>query len=458
MDPVPSGESASSDRTTNDRIGSFRLNPIPGVRSSSTFQSPISSRGHMFLKNVFVAVAVAGFSLLSGPAATGGEVQPVPASLAGSIDRSIERRMQEAGIVGLGAAIIVNRQRVWARGYGLADQERAVPFTQDTIMNIGSISKTITGAALMRAVQDGKLSLDEDINKYLPFKVANPSFPNEPITLRQLATHTSSITDRGSVYATAYHFGRDSPQPLGEFLHDYFALDGKTYSKENFLGSKPGTHREYSNIGAGLAGHIVELAVGEKLNVYTRRIIFAPLQMENTGWLMSEVDLAKHSNLYIAQGLAVPIQLYGLTTYPDGGLRTSVEDLSRFFIALLDGGVYKDVRILDQGSVDEMLRFQYSAADKPDNVTLSGEGSVNSGIFWATKESLAKIGHNGADPGLVTMMLADVDKQIGVILFANTAVRQEDAEAYKAIFDDLWQLGVDLRGAGASGVNRQDGD
>ena len=99
--------------------------------------------------------------------------------------------MQEARIVGLGAAIIVNRKLVWSRGYGFADRERAVPFTQDTIMNVASISKTIIGAALMRTVQDGKLSLDEDINKYLPFKVANPSFPNEPITLRQLATHTS---------------------------------------------------------------------------------------------------------------------------------------------------------------------------------------------------------------------------------------------------------------------------
>ena len=268
---------------------------------------------------MFVVVAVTGSVLLSGQATAGGEVQPAPASLPGSIDRSIERRMQEARIVGLGAAIIVNRKLIWTRGYGFADKERAVPFSPDTIMNIGSISKTIIGAALMRAVQDGKLSLDEDINKYLPFKVANPSFPNEPITLRQLATHTSSITDRGSVYATAYHFGRDSPQPLGGFLHDYFASGGKNYAKENFVGSMPGTHREYSNIGAGLAGYIVELAVGEKFNVYTKRNLFAPLKMEHTGWLMSEVDLAKHSNLYIAQGLAVPIQLYGLTTYPDGG-------------------------------------------------------------------------------------------------------------------------------------------
>ena len=89
----------------------------------------------------------------------------------------------------------------------------------------------------------------------------------------------------------------------------------------------------------------------------------------------------------------------------------------RFFIALLNDGTYEGGRILDRESVDEMLRFQYSAANKPDNVKLSGEGSVNAGIFWATKEALTRIGHNGADPGLVTMMLSDVDKQIGVIMF-----------------------------------------
>ena len=399
----------------------------------------------MFLNRLFRAFAVAGSVLLAGQAIAGVGGQPAPTNLQDSIDRTIERRMQEARIVGLGAAIIVNRKVVWTKGYGFADKERARPFRPNTIMNIGSISKTITGAALMRAVQDGKLSLDDDINKHLPFKVANPYFPNESITLRQLATHTSSIKDRGSVYAGAYHFGRDSPETLGEFLHDYFASGGKNYSKENFLDAKPGRHREYSNIAAALAGYIVELAVGEKFNAYTRRTIFAPLRMHDTGWLMSEVDLTRHSNLYIAQGLALPIELYGLSTYPDGGLRTSVEDLSRFFIALLNDGAFDGVRILQKNSVDEMLRFQYGAANRPDNVELSGAGSVNSGIFWATKESLTRIGHNGADPGLVTMMLSDVDKQIGVILFVNTATRQEDGAVYGAIFDDLWELGVYLR-------------
>jgi len=399
----------------------------------------------MSVIRVFGAFALAGAVLLVGPATAVVSGQSGPGTLQDSTDRSIERRMQAARIVGLGAAIIVDGKVVWTNGYGFADKERALPFTSGTIMNIGSISKTVIGAALMRAVQDGKLSLDDDINSHLPFKVANPYFPGERITLRQLATHTSSITDRGSVYAGAYHFGRDSPEPLGAFLHDYFAPDGKHYSRENFLDAKPGRHREYSNIAAALAAYIVERAVGEEFSAYTERTIFAPLKMDHTGWMMSDVDMTRHSNLYFAQGLALPIQLYGLSTYPDGGLRTSVADLSRFFIALLNDGVCDGVRILQKRSVDEMLRFQYGVANGPDNVKLSGEGALNSGVFWSTKESLTRIGHNGADPGLVTMMLSDVDKRMGVILFVNTATRQEDGEAYGAIFDDLWRLGVHLR-------------
>ena len=95
-------------------------------------------------------------------------------------------------MVGVGAAIIVDKKLMWSRGYGYADLSRKKPFTPLTIMNIGSISKTFTGACMMHAVEEKQLSLDEDINSYLPFKVINPNFPNEKITLRNLATHTSA--------------------------------------------------------------------------------------------------------------------------------------------------------------------------------------------------------------------------------------------------------------------------
>lgn len=394
----------------------------------------------MHFETRVTSIVVLAALLLSGHVAARGQARPTPADATSALDAIVEQRMKEAGLVGVGAAIIVDKKLVWTKGYGFADKQRAVPFTPDTIMNIGSISKTFTGVALMRAVQDGKLSLDEDINAYLPFKVTNPHLPNERITLRQIATHTSGITDRWEVYEGCYHFGGDPQQQLGEFLSDYFTPNGKHYSKENFLNVKPGTHREYSNIAAGLAGYIVERAVGEKLNVYTKRQIFAPLKMRDTGWFLSEIDAAKHSKLYVSQdGFAIPIQLYGLTTYPDGGIRTSVADLSKFFCALLNGGEHDGTRILDKQLVDEMLRFQFTEADKPVNVNLKEK---NSGIFWASKYNVTRVGHGGSDPGIKTEMLTDLSKEIGVILFTNTSPGEREMRTYSALFDDLWKHAV----------------
>ena len=395
----------------------------------------------MHVKKRLTTIAAVATILLSSQIAAGDLGRSSPAGASRAIDGIVEQRMKEAGLVGLGAAIIVNKRLVWTKGYGFADKEHAVPFTPDTVMNIGSISKTFTGVALMRAVQEGKLSLDEDVNTYLPFKVSNPYFPNERITLRQIATHTSGITDRLSIYEGTYHYGGDSPEPLGEFLKSYFAPSGKHYSKENFLNVKPGTYREYSNIAAGLAGYIVETAVGEKLNVYTRRHIFTPLKMNNTGWFLSEIAVANHARLYVAQGgLTIPIQLYGGTTYPDGGVRTSVADLSKFFIALLNDGEYEGARILEKRSVDEMLRLQYTDSNRPENVILNEK---NSGIFWATKFDVTRIGHGGSDPGVKTEMLSDLSKDVGVILFTNTSGCE--MRTFYALFEDLWKHAVTLK-------------
>ncbi|UYC16489.1 beta-lactamase family protein [Xanthomonas campestris pv. phormiicola] len=375
------------------------------------------------------------------------DTAPMPMSAA-ELDRTIEQRMREGGLVGVGAAIIVDKRLVWMQGYGYADRERAIAFTPDTVMNIGSISKTVSGVALMRAVQDGKLSLDADIDSYLPFVVRNPSFPDVPITLRQLATHTSSITDRWSVYAQTYHYGGDSPQPLASFLADYFGAGGKYQAAENFLPNKPGTHRDYSNIAAALAGYIVERAVGERLDAYTQRQIFAPLRMRSTAWFLSQVPPQRHAQLYVAQnGLSIPIPLYGGTTYPDGGVRTSVADLSRFFLALLNDGAYDGGRILQRRSVEEMLRFQYSPANKPDNVELDKK---NSGIFWATKFDATRIGHGGSDPGVKTEMLSDLDKELGVIFFTNTSLDEHQFRDYEGILDALWQRARTLKQQGAA--------
>lgn len=362
------------------------------------------------------------------------------------IDTFIDRKMKESGMVGIGAAIIVNKKVVWSKGYGYADKEKRLPFTTNTIMNIASISKTFTGVCLMKAVEEKKLSLDEDINRYLPFRVSNPFFPNEKITLRHLATHTSGITDRSPIYDSTYHYGGDSPEPLGDFLKSYFEPGGKYYAKDNFLDKKPGTYREYCNIAAGLAGYIIERVTGKKLNEYSKQYIFQPLKMKNTGWFFSEINVANHSKLYDRRGdTTYPIQLYGGTTYPDGGVRTSVAELSKFFIALLNDGVYNGARILKKESVGEMTRFQFTPDNKPENVKIE---KLNSGIFWATKNGGTKIGHAGTDPGVKTEMLCDLSREVGVVLFTNTSLEEKNLfKYYFPVYDELYKYGVKIKAA-----------
>lgn len=363
-----------------------------------------------------------------------------------SIDSVIRKRMSDAQLVGLGAAIIVDKKLVWSKGYGYADRENKIPFTTFTVMNIASVSKTITGACLMKAVEQGKLSLDEDINTYLPFKIHNPFCPKEKITLRNLATHTSGLNDRFPFYTSdsLYVSGKDSQEALGDFLQNYFTTGGKYYSKENFLDHKPGTFREYSNLGTALAGYIVEIRTGKKLNDYSREYLFGPLKMDDTGWFLSEINLKKHARLYQKQADSSikPIPLYGLTTYPDGGVRTSVNDLSHFFICLLNDGRFQSRQVLKQKTVQEMLRFQFDDAHKPENIV---PAELNSGIFWSTKMGGKRIGHNGSDFGVRTFMLSDLKKEVAVIIFINTSLLENEEAKFFGIYNELYQYGVKIR-------------
>lgn len=360
-----------------------------------------------------------------------------------SLDSFIEKKMIKSGMVGLAAAIIVNKKTVWIKGYGYADKENNISFTPTTIMNIGSISKTITGASIMKAIEENRIDLDEDINKYLPFKVVNPYFPDEKITLRNLATHTSGIVDQYPLYSTTYNYTGDSPESLEDFLKNYFEPNGEYYLQNNFSNHKPGSYREYSNIATGLAGYIIENVTGLKLNTYSKQNIFNPLNMKDTGWFLSDINVANHSKLYEKQGTTTKtIPLYGLTTYPDGGVRTSVKDLSKFFICLLNNGEYKGKKILEKKSVDEMLKFQFTAINKPENVNIE---ELNSGLFWATKNNITLIGHGGTDPGVKTVMLSNLSKDIGIIVFTNTSLNEEGTIIFGDIFKELFKYATVLK-------------
>ncbi len=355
------------------------------------------------------------------------------------IDTYIVGEMDKQSIPGLSAAIIKQGRVAWSNGYGYANKDSKTSFTADTVINIASVSKTILGCSLMIASEKGIVDLDADINTYLKgFQVKNPYDNNFTVTLHKLATHTAGINDRNPVYGDTYYPGKDSPVSLGEFLKAYISENGGLYDKENFLDVSKGSYYQYSNIGAALAAHALECATGQTYPEFTRDHIFKPLKMDHTSWFIGTTDMRNHAMLYVEDGTAVPP--YGLTTYPDGGLRTSANDLARFLAMVANDGVLDDVKIIQKDSVEEMLRNHLKEEQKP-----QGQPVPDEGIFWqADVNHPAMMGHTGGDIGVCTYMSLSADRKTGLLVLINSSADDSKTIALRNIINRLWEFAYSL--------------
>jgi len=333
-----------------------------------------------------------------------------------SFDELIKSKSDENHIPGIAACIIKDNELEWSNAYGWADIENKVPMSTESIINIASISKTITATAIMQLWERGQLKLDTDINDYLPINIRNPKFPDTQITIRNLLTHTSSIND-GSAYYDSYSCG-DPQISLKYWVTNYLTKEGKFYNeKDNFHPWKPGDKFRYSNVGFGLLGYIIEEVSKMLFNKYCNHHIFTPLKMTNSGWFISEIDETNHAIPYTYVNLLqkdndqrinnnVPHCLYSFANYPDGLLRTSVEDLSHYLLAIMNGGLYGNEQILRHSTIEDML-------------TLQIEGNSHQGLCWAQYGSESLWGHGGSDPGVRTNVSFNPETKIGAIVFMN---------------------------------------
>ena len=128
--------------------------------------------------------------------ATPGAAQPARHRAAvDSLTAELESIRSQGHFNGFGVAIVDRKGVRYQHGFGFADVQARKAYGIHTVQSVASVSKTLVGLALLKAQEQGLLTLDDPVNKYLPFPVVNPAFPDVPITLRHLATHTSSIRD-----------------------------------------------------------------------------------------------------------------------------------------------------------------------------------------------------------------------------------------------------------------------
>ena len=197
--------------------------------------------------------------------------QAAPSDLAPKVDAVFSRFTDKTPgcAVGLGK----DGRALYTHGYGMANLEYGVPITESTVLESGSVAKQFTASAIVLLAQDGKLSLDDDIRKYLP---EVPSFGGQKITIRNLLTHTSGLRDQWGLLSIE---GRG---PGSQVHSPATTLDLVVHQK--MLNFPPGSEYLYSNTGYALAGIIVERVSGKSLDAFTQERLFRPLGMTHTRW------------------------------------------------------------------------------------------------------------------------------------------------------------------------------
>jgi CubicO group peptidase (beta-lactamase class C family) len=189
-------------------------------------------------------------------------------SLAARVDKIFARFDRNAP--GCAVGLAKDSHTLLTQGYGSANLEYRIPLTDSSVMESGSVAKQFTAAALVLLEQDGKLSIDDDIHKYLP---EVPNF-GAPITIRNILTHTSGLRDQWGL------LGIEGRGPGSQVHSPATTLDLVVHQK--MLNFPPGSEYLYSNTGYALAGIIAQRVSGKSLNDFLQERLFQPLGMTHT--------------------------------------------------------------------------------------------------------------------------------------------------------------------------------
>ncbi|MDX3570934.1 serine hydrolase domain-containing protein [Streptomyces sp. ID05-47C] len=268
-------------------------------------------------------------------------------SLSALLDELVPKQLADYRIPGASVVVVDRGGRTLTKGYGLADVEREVRSDpRRTGYFMASDAKLFTAVAVLQQVEKGKLSLDADVNRYLTAFKVKDSYPDRPVTVRHLLTHTAgfdtSILGRGGT----------SPEPAG-------ALGESLDKHQPKRVRPPGEVASYDNYGVALAGYLVEQVTGTPFATYVDRAVLTPLGMTRTTFARPDARTADALALgYRPDGGRQRAEdgQYGAWTPTGAGAVTTAADMGRLMSALLDGGG----PVLTRASTRAMLHRQFA--------------------------------------------------------------------------------------------------
>jgi CubicO group peptidase (beta-lactamase class C family) len=324
----------------------------------------------------------------------------------------IEWQMDQYNIPGVQIGILHDGALAWKHNYGWSYIEQQIPVDDSTLFMLASISKSVVATALNQMVEKGLVDLYRDINQYLPFEVINPNYPSSSITPYMLMTHSSSIRDQDFIY-TMFNILGDPEVTLQEFCYNYLDVGGQYYYPSNYFNTLPGSDAVYSNVGATLAGYLVEAVYQDGFNNYCNDSIFTALDMNRSRWFLAETDTMEVAMPYLYNyGNPVPIGHVVKPDYPDGFLKSNAVEFANFISMFANYGAYNNKHILDSITVEMMTTIQ-------DTVNVYGD-YLPYGFFWIYTPSYDIWGHDGGDYGCTTMMFYHKLQKWGGTIFINT--------------------------------------
>ena len=326
---------------------------------------------------------------------------------------------------GCAVGVATGGSPVLARGYGMADLEHDARITPDTIFEAGSVSKQFTAASVMLLARDGKLSLDDQVRKYIP---ELPDY-GSPLTIRYMLNHTSGLRDWGSVAGVA-----GSPRGSRAYTHAHVL---EIVSRQHALNFTPGTRWSYTNTGFNLAAIIVERVSGASFSEFTRARLFQPLGMTHTSWRDDYTRIVKgRAQAYDERDGAYHIDMPFENVYGNGGLLTTVGDLLKW------NQHYDGPPPGDATMVAEQQQPGHFNDGRPHGYGL--------GLFIGTYKGLHEVSHSGSTGGYSAFLTRFPEQHVSVAVLCNAsgAPATEYAHQVAALY-----LGDRLRSSGAKATH-----
>jgi len=315
------------------------------------------------------------------------------------LDALIPSQLRNRNIAGAVVSVVKDGQVLFQKGYGYADVEEKKPVLPDqTLFRPGSISKLFTATAVMQLVEQGKLDLDRDINDYLDFAI--PKTYPEPITLRQLLTHTGGFEE---ILKNLFVAHQSDIKPLRAYLVN--EMPARIFA--------PGKIPSYSNYGFTLAGYIVERVSGEKFERYVESHILKPLGMNHSTFDQPlPAELAPQMSKGYLSASKKPRDFEFVQVVPAGALTTTAADMTRFMLAFLQDGAVDGVSILKPETVRQMETRQFEFHPK-----LPGLGIT---FMEYLIDPVRIIAHGGDTVYFHSDMILVPDAHLGYFLSYNT--------------------------------------